>query len=191
MFNDMPEYVLSGEKENIITKFSKQNWIRILSKNILETQMEYNFKIRIIKSKSKQIMVGIAQINPEIIGNEFLYSMKSLQNINSFWRKRSLMFHLFKKIDKFDLITNYGWYYSINSSSLFSDSPQNYRGYGINYNNNQDEIKLNINMKNGTFNLVINEDNKVQLYNNIPLNKPLSLSVLLYDEEDSIEIIPL
>ena len=37
MFNDMPEYVLSGEKENIITKFSKQNWIRILSKNILET----------------------------------------------------------------------------------------------------------------------------------------------------------
>ena len=191
MFNDMPEYVLSGEKENIITKFSKQNWIRILSKNILETQMEYNFKIRIIKSKSKQIMVGIAQINPEIIRNEFLYSMKSLQNINSFWRKRSLMFHLFKKIDKFDLITNYGWYYSINSSSLFSDSPQNYRGYGINYNNNQDEIKLNINMKNGTFNLVINEDNKVQLYNNIPLNKPLSLSVLLYDEEDSIEIIPL
>ena len=187
----MPEYVLSGEKENIITKFSKQNWIRILSKNILETQMEYNFKIRIIKSKSKQIMVGIAQINPEIIRNEFLYSMKSLQNINSFWRKRSLMFHLFKKIDKFDLITNYGWYYSINSSSLFSDSPQNYRGYGINYNNNQDEIKLNINMKNGTFNLVINEDNKVQLYNNIPLNKPLSLSVLLYDEEDSIEIIPL
>lgn len=191
MFNDMPEYVLSGEKENIITKFSKQNWIRILSKNILETQMEYNFKIRIIKSKSKQIMVGIAQINPEIIRNEFLYSMKSLQNINSFWRKRSLMFHLFKKIDKFDLITNYGWYYCINSSSLFSDSPQNYRGNGINYNNNQDEIKLNINMKNGTFNLVINEENKIQLYDNIPLNKPLSLSVLLYDEEDSIEIIPL
>ena len=194
MFNDMPEYVLSGEKENIITKFSKQNWIRILSKNILETQMEYNFKIRIIKSKSKQIMVGIAQIHPEIIGNDFLYSMKSLQNINSFLKKRSLMLYLFKKIDKidkFDLITNYGWYYCINSSSLFSDSPQNYRGNGINCNNNQDEIKLNINMKNGTFNLVINEENKIQLYDNIPLNKPLSLSVLLYDEEDSIEIIPL
>ena len=46
-------------------------------------------------------------------------------------------------------------------------------------------------MKNGTFNLVINEENKIQLYDNIPLNKPLSLSVLLYDEEDSIEIIPL
>ena len=194
MFNDMPEYVLSGEKENIITKFSKQNWIRILSKNILETQMEYNFKIRIIKSKSKQIMVGIAQIHPEIIVNDFLYSMKSLQNINSFLKKRSLMLYLFKKIDKidkFDLITNYGWYYCINSSSLFSDSPQNYRGNGINCNNNQDEIKLNINMKNGTFNLVINEENKIQLYDNIPLNKPLSLSVLLYDEEDSIEIIPL
>ena len=104
------------------------------------------------------------------------------------------MLYLFKKIekiDKFDLITNYGWYYCINSSSLFSDSPQNYRGNGINCNNNQDEIKLNINMKNGTFNLVINEENKIQLYDNIPLNKPLSLSVLLYDEEDSIEIIPL
>ena len=46
-------------------------------------------------------------------------------------------------------------------------------------------------MKNGTFNLVINEENKIQLYDNIPLNKTLSLSVLIYDEEDSIEIIPL
>ena len=46
-------------------------------------------------------------------------------------------------------------------------------------------------MKDGTFNLILDNNNKIKLYNNIPLDKPISPSVLLYDEEDSIEIIPL
>ena len=46
-------------------------------------------------------------------------------------------------------------------------------------------------MQNGTFSLYSNDDeNKKVLYKDIPLNKPMSLSVLLYDEEDSIEILP-
>ena len=46
-------------------------------------------------------------------------------------------------------------------------------------------------MQNGTYNLYPNDnDNKIVLYNKIPLDKPITLSVLLYDEEDSIEIIP-
>ena len=52
----------------------------------------------------------------------------------------------------------------------------------------QDEIKININMKEGTFNLILENNNKLQIYKNIPIDKPVSLSVLLNDEEDSIEI---
>ena len=93
-------------------------------------------------------------------------------------------------MDKFDIFLNYGWYFSFNDSSLFSDAPQNYRNNTINYLLG-DEIKININMQNGTFSLYSNDsENKKVLYKDIPLNKPMSLSVLLYDEEDSIEILP-
>ena len=182
---------MAGEKENIITKTSKQNWVRIFAKNILEEQKEYNFKIKIIKSKSKQIMIGIAQITPEIIDKDFFHYIKGIQNVNSVFKKKFLMYFLNKKIDKSDLIVNFRWYLSINNSSLFSDAPQNFRNSNINFKINQDEIIININMKDRTFNLLTDGENKLQLYNNIPLNKPISPSILLYDEEDSIEIEPL
>ena len=188
--NETPEYAISGEKENIITKLSKQNWTRILSKNILENNKEYNYKIKIIKSKSKQIMIGLAQIIPEYINKDFMNSIKNGLNINVLLKKKSLLYYLFHKMDKIDIFLNYGWYFSFNDSSLFSDAPQNYRNNTINYLLG-DEIKININMQNGTFSLYSNDsENKKVLYKDIPLNKPMSLSVLLYDEEDSIEILP-
>jgi len=54
-----------------------QKWIRILSKNIFQLEKEYNFKIKIIKSKSRQIMLGIAEKSPETLNKEFitLYSV--------------------------------------------------------------------------------------------------------------------
>ena len=189
--NDMPEYVLSGEKENIITKLSPQNWMRILSKNFFENNKEYNYKIKIVKSKSRQIMVGIAQIIPEYLNKDLIYNLIIInKNIstNSALKKRSLKYYLNKKEDKFDFIFNYGWYFDLNTSSLFSDYPQNYRNESIKC-KVEDEIKININMRNGTYNLYTNDEKKKVLYDNIPLDKPISLSVLLYDEEDSIEII--
>ena len=186
--NEAPEYAISGEKENIITKLSKQNWIRILSKNIFENNKEYNYKIKIIKSKSKQIMIGIAQIIPEYVNKDFINNFKSNTNAHNMMKKKSLMYYLFQKMDKFDILLNYGWYFSLNNSSIFSDSPQNNRNNSINYVVG-DEIKININMQNGTYNLYSNNENKIVLFNKIPLDKPISLSVLLYDEDDSIEII--
>ena len=95
------------KKENIVTKISKNlNWIRILSKNILEQQKEYNWRINILKSKSKKIMIGIAQIIPETLNKEFYYFIKSTPNYNNVLKKKSLMFYFKKKID--DLIFNYG-----------------------------------------------------------------------------------
>ena len=80
--------------------------------------------------------------------------------------------------------------YSFPSSNLYSDNPQNYRSLSINLNNNiiEDEIKLNINMKDGIVNIIFNDDKKLQIYNNILLDKPISPSILLFDEMDSVEI---
>ena len=97
--NEVPDYILSGDHENIVTKLSKQNWIRIFSKNILEQKKEYNYKINIIKSKSKQIMIGIAQIEPDLINKDFIQTIRSTPNSNSALKKRSLMYNLFKKIE--------------------------------------------------------------------------------------------
>ena len=112
------------------------------------------------------------------------------KDASSILRKNYLAYYLFKKLDKFELPLNYGWYFLIKNSSLLSDSPQNCRNNSINYKVG-DEFNININMQNGTYNLYPNDnDNKIVLYNKIPLDKPITLSVLLYDEEDSIEIIP-
>jgi hypothetical protein len=133
-------------------------------------------------------MIGLAQITPEYINKDFMNNIKSGTNVNNFLKKKSLIYYLFQRMDKFDIYLNYGWYFSLNNSSLFSDSPQNYRNNSINYVVG-DEIKININMENGSYNLYSNNENKIVLYNKIPLNNPISLSVLLFDEDDSIEII--
>ena len=187
--NEKSEYILNEGKENIITKISEeQNWIRILSKNILELGKEYNFKIKIIKSKSRQIMLGIAEKIPETLNKEIIISLKSNATCKNIMKKKFLNFYLTKKFD-INIITNYGWYYNISNSSLYSDFPNNYRGESIylENNNQMDELKFNVNMKNGTFNLILN-DKTIQLYNKIPSNKEIAFSVLLFDKEDSIEI---
>ena len=57
----------------------------------------------------------------------------------------------------------------------------------INDNIQLDEFKFNINMKDGTFNL-IKDNNIIQLYNRIPINKHITFSVLLLNIDDSVEI---
>ena len=190
--NELFDYILTGENENIVTKLSKQSWIRVLSKNILNEQKEYNFKIRIIKSKAKQIMVGIAQIYPIILNKETSNQLiKCITDAYGRLKKSFLICNFNRKNDIFDFISNLGWYFSMNNCSLYSDAPHNYRGKGINLNNIQNEIKININIKDGTMSLLNDDNNKILLYDNIPLNIPLCPSILIFDEEDSIEILPL
>ena len=133
-------------------------------------------------------MLGIAEKKPETLNKEIVISLKSNTTSKSIIRKKLLNFYLTKKFD-INIITNYGWYYNISNSSLYSDFPHNYRGESIFLENNDqmDEIKFNVNMKNGTFNLISN-DKTNQLYNKIPLDKEIVFSVLLFDKEDSVEI---
>ena len=131
VLNKELEYVISGDKNNIVTKLTTNpRVIRILTKNILESGKEYNWKIKILKSKSKNIMVGIAQAIPEIIKNDINIKKKSSRSPIKCFSTKYLMTYLLKK-DKTNIISNYGWYYSFPSSNLYSDNPQNYRGLTI------------------------------------------------------------
>ena len=135
-------------------------------------------------------MIGIAQTFPEMLNKDFIQNFKGNNNCIQVLRKKSLMFYFFGK-NNIDIISNYGWYFNLSSSSLFSDHPQNFRNAQINLEKNiENEFGINLNMNEGTFNILL-DNNKTQLYNRIPLDIPISLSVLLRDDEDSIEIIPL
>ena len=56
--------------ENIVTKPGKgKKWIRILSKNVLDEKKEYIWKIKILKTNSNNIMVGVAQFESKYLDN--------------------------------------------------------------------------------------------------------------------------
>ena len=57
--NNKLKYTLTGENKNILTKVEKQEWIGILSENVLERPKEYKWKIKILKNQNRWIRVGI------------------------------------------------------------------------------------------------------------------------------------
>ena len=58
--NDNKNYKISGENQNIFKCSSAQNWICIQSKNSFEKEKKYIWKIKLLKSKNKNIFVGIS-----------------------------------------------------------------------------------------------------------------------------------
>ena len=54
------DYSITGENENIITKISDKKWIYIQSENELKNDLNYTWKIKILNSANKYIMVGIS-----------------------------------------------------------------------------------------------------------------------------------
>ena len=83
---------------------------------------------------------------------------------------------------------NYGWYYCF-SGALFSGPPHNYNGKGTNLKYNNNEVRIIMNMKKRTLKFIIDNEDKDESYTDIPLDKPIAPSVLLYDKNDSVEII--
>ena len=60
------KYEITNEKENIITKIGNENFISAICENKLEKDRVYKWKIKILKSKKKEINVGIAPIDLDI-----------------------------------------------------------------------------------------------------------------------------
>ena len=124
------KYLLSGEMENIVTKPGKEKkWIRILSKNVLDEKKEYIWKIKILKTNSNNIMVGVAQIESIYLDNNNeipnVYYGYAFMPMSPMMNNNYLLNNLNQNYSG-KIITNLGWYFCCKDSKLYSDYPHNY-----------------------------------------------------------------
>ena len=157
--NEERKFTVTGDKNNIFTKTGKNGWMGTICENELEKyKEEYIWKIKILKSSYYNIMTGIATID---------FDMNSAS---------------------FQSNKNYGWYYYCYSGGLYSGPPHNYQNKIINLKAEKNEITVIMNMKNRTLKFIIDNEDKGNSYTDIPLDKPLSPSVILCNINDSVEI---
>ena len=157
--NKNKAYIITGEKRNIITKTGTDGWTGAICKNELEnSKEEYIWKIKILKSYNYNPIVGIATIDLDT-------------------NKRS-----------FEENINCGWYYSAFNGFLYSGPPHNYNLKDIKLKSQKNEITIIMNMKKRSLKFIIENEDKGEAYTNIPLEKPIFPSVLLYYKNDSVEI---
>ena len=157
--NEKRKYEISGEEniKNILTKTGQDGWMGTICNNILEEKKIYKWKIKILKTQNKHIMIGIAPNDFDI-------------NLSDY--------------------TNCGYYYYIYNSTLYSGPPFNYYGENsfLSKLNEENEIIIVVNLKKRSIKFIINGEDKGESYKNIPEDKPLSPAVILYNQNDSIEI---
>ena len=82
-----------------------------------------------------------------------------------------------------------GWYFYCFNSTLYSGPPHNYK----NKKTNSDkivykEIIIIFDTYKGNLEFILDNNNKIEGYTDIPLDKPFYPSILLYDKNDTIEI---
>ena len=157
------KFKITGNKSNILIK-SGPNFIWTGTTCLYEFKnfLEYKWKIKILNSQSKQIMVGVAPID---------------FNIN--------------KIDISDFAKNInGWYIYCSDMRLYSGPPHNYINKNTLINNFGDEIILVMNMTRRSLKFIVNNIDYGEQYENIPIDKPLLPVVCLFNS-DIVEIIGL
>ena len=158
--NENRKYEISGENRNIITKTGSNNWMGSICEEELDKSIEeHSWKIKILKTLSYYIMVGVATM-------DFDFNSAS-----------------------YETNKNYGWYYYCYNGQLFSGPPHNYQNKNINLKSKTNEIKIVMNMKKRTLKFIIDNEDKGESYTDIPLDKPISPSILLYNTNDSMEIL--
>ena len=91
-----------------------------------------------------------------------------------------------------------GWYLHCSNERHYSGPPYNYlppkeKGKKasklIPYETINYEIIIIMNMNKRTIKFIVNGEDKGELYTEIPIDKPLSPAVFLYNKDDSVEII--
>ena len=155
--NKEREYALSGNNKNIMTKSGTSGyWMGTICEYELDKSIEeHKWKIKILKSQNKYVMVGVAPIDFDIN--------------SSSWN-------------------TCGWYYYCYGSCLYSGPPFKYSDKNSNLSKVNDEIIVVMNIKKRALKFIINNEDKGDSYTNIPIDKPLFPAVLLYNQNDSIEI---
>ena len=81
---------------------------------------------------------------------------------------------------------NKGYFLYLKQSTLYS---MTYSGKNIKLKKVQNEVIVEVDMKNKTIKFIIDGDDKTIAYTNIPIDKPLFPTVILYSKDDSVEII--
>ena len=84
---------------------------------------------------------------------------------------------------------NCGWYFNSANSKLYSGPPFNYSSKQTNLSKVKDEIIIVMDMNKGSLKFIIDNEDKGESYKNIPLDKPITPAVFLYNLNDSVEII--
>ena len=159
--NEDRKFEISGENQNIFTKTGTNGvWIGNICEYPLNQLIEEHiWKIKILKTCNYNIMIGIAT-------NDFDFNRAS-----------------------YDINNNFGWYYNCYYGILYSGPPHNYQGKGTNLKSRKNEVIVVMNMKKRSLKFIIEGEDEGDSYINIPLEKPIFPSVLLYNKDDSIEII--
>ena len=154
--NEKRKYIITGENKNILTKCGPDSWIGAICELELDKSIEeHKWKIKILKTKTKEIMVGVAPIDFDVN--------------SSSWN-------------------TCGWYNFCYNSNLYSGPPYKYSNKNSSLSNINDEIIIVMNMKKRTLKFIINNEDKGDSYTNIPIDKPIFPAVLLWSQNDSIEI---
>ena len=86
-------------------------------------------------------------------------------------------------------LTKCGYFFNYNDSCLYSGEPFNYNGKETEFEETDEEITITLDLNERELHLESNSYGSYVLYNNIPLDRPLVPVVLLYNIDDSIEII--
>ena len=120
---------------------------------------EHIWKIKILKTKDYCIMIGIAT-------SDFDFNRASYNTNN-----------------------NFGWYYYCYYGSLYSGQPHNYQDKSMNLKSKINEVIVVMNMKKRSLKFIIDGEDKGDSYIDIPLDKPIFPSVLLFYKDNCIEII--
>ena len=154
--NENRKYLISGDNNNIFTQLITENYTGTICENELIEPNEYKWKIKILKTRRKEIMIGVAPIDFNINSSNF---------------------------------SSCGWYLYCYNSYLYSGPPYNYSNKATNISKVKDEVIVVLNINKRTLKFIINNEDKGDQYINLPIDKPLSPAVILYDKDDSIKII--
>ena len=154
-------FSISGDNDNIMTKKEPDFfWTGTTCLYEFKKSVEYKWKIKILESKSKQIMLGV-------VPNDF--------NI--------------KNIDPSDFTINMnGWFFYCYDLRLYSGPPHNYKNKSTSIKELTDEIIIVMNMDRRTLQFMTNDKDKEIQYTDIPIDKPLLPAVCLFNC-DKVEIL--
>ena len=139
-------------------------------------------------------MVGISQVEPKIVFKTYstqTFNYADIMGLPYLMEDSSeYLVDTPKTEAPHKNIRNLGWFFHISNSKLYSDAPQYFRGKKIKLKQIEDEMKIIMNMEKGTLKLIVDDEDKGALYENIPTNEPIVPAVLLNEKNDSVKIIP-